>query len=234
MRMTAPAIGGAAILLAAALVWRFQPEPPALPEDSPAVEPEPASLAEADILVDTEPAIPAPAPDVRSTDVADASPGPGRAPLPGEALTTPMAQLVAEHQNLIRGGAAGAPGDEFPPDIVTGELQFAAEPVDSTWASAAEADVLATFAQMPGLKLIDLDVECRSTMCRVDLTQPNAGALDGRPLSFSILRDSLGLEPRWMMMVGGGDGAAPLRSVAYLWREGFASRQEPAEPQRNE
>ena len=119
-----------------------------------------------------------------------------------------MAQLLGDRQQ------------EFPPELAEGEREFAAEPVDATWAPGAEADVLAKFAQMPGLKLIDLQVECRSTMCRLQLTQPSgAPAPDGaRP--FNILLDSIGLEPRWMMAIG--DRSSAMRSIAYLWRDGFA------------
>ena len=51
---------------------------------------------------------------------------------------------------------------EFPPQMAAGEREFAAEPVDAAWAPGAEADVLAKFAQMPGLKLIDLQVGTKS------------------------------------------------------------------------
>jgi hypothetical protein len=107
---------------------------------------------------------------------------------------------------------------DAPPQVAEGEREFAAEPVDAAWAAGAEADMLAKFAQMPGLKLIDLQVECRSTMCRLQLTQP--GVPDGSRQPFSLLRDSVGLEPRWMMVVPEPGG--PVKSVAYLWRPGFA------------
>jgi hypothetical protein len=88
---------------------------------------------------------------------------------------------------------------------------------------------LAKFAQMPRLTLIGLQVECRSTMCRLELLQPDgAPAADGsRP--FNILLDSVGLEPRWLMAIQGRTG--PMRSVAYLWREGFAPQQKAGELQ---
>jgi hypothetical protein len=127
-----------------------------------------------------------------------------------------MAQLLAEREK------------EFPPEVAAGEREFAAEPVDPTWAPGAEAEVLSKFAQMPGLKLIDLQVECRSTMCRLQLTQPT-GAPDaggGRP--FNVLLDSIGHEPRWMMAIRDSSGA--MRSIAYLWRDGFAPQRRIDEP----
>ena len=58
-------------------------------------------------------------------------------------------------------------------------------------------------------------------MCRVQLTQPKgATAADGGPRPFNILRDSVGLEPRWMNMIG--DASGSMKAIAYLWREGFA------------
>jgi hypothetical protein len=232
MRMTAPAIGGSAVVLAAALVWLFQPEPRALPEDEPELRrvppPEPAPTVRPSAEAPLEPL----APERTAAEPAlNPQVGAERAPLPGETPQTPMASLFAERQNMIaRRNGANAPAGDAMPQIVAGELEFAAEPIDATWASGAEAEVLAKFAQMPGLKLIDLQVQCRSTMCRIELTQPNDGALDGSPLSFSILRDSLGLEPRWMMMIGSGSTA--LRSVGYFWRDGFAPQPEQGEPDR--
>jgi len=234
MRMTAPAIGGAAVFLALALVWYSGPEaePPLVSDREalvvdPAVDAPAASAAGADQR--SVPSAPAEPPRAESAALS-----PERAPLPGEAPGTPMTQLIADRQNNWIIGRTEA-GDGIPPALTQGELEFAAEPVDSAWAPGAEANLLAKFAQMPGLKLIDLQVECRSTMCRLQLTQPREAAADTKPplsgvifpstgranpASFNLLRDSVDLEARWMMVIG--DGTGPMRSVAYLWREGFA------------
>ena len=213
MRLMAPAIGLAAVMLAGALVWHFRSGAPGpvVTDDAPsapAVTAPAAGAAAAETLAPTPPA-PAEAP------VAEASPAPSvaRAPLPGETPSMPMTNLLTERQR------------EFPPQMAAGEREFAAEPVDAAWAPGAEAKVLAKFAEMPGLKLIDLQAECRSTMCRVQLTQP---AVEGGPQPFNILRDSLGLEPRWMMALGAPGGG--MKSVAYLWREGLAPQQPPGGP----
>ena len=219
MRITAPAIGGSAIAVAVALVWLFRPdsEPASSAVDTAETSP-PADRA-------AEPAGPETAraetpPVMRNRAVQDsvaesarsAAPVPEAAPLPGHAPPTPMAELLAEREQ------------EFPPEVAQGEREFAAEPVDATWAPGAEAEVLSKFAQMPGLKLLDLQVECRSTMCRLQLIQPT-GAAGARP--FNILLDSIGYEPRWMMAIRDPSGA--LRSIAYLWRDGFAPQRLPAE-----
>jgi hypothetical protein len=179
MRLSASAISGAAVMLAIALVWYFRPggEPPgiddgaapvaAIPDDSPARTsvPEPA----------TSPPPPEAAPVAGNGVIPIANVE--RAPLPGETPSTPIANLFGDRQK------------ELPPGLREGELEFAAEPVDAAWAPGAEADLLAAFAQFPRLALIDLQVECRSTMCRVQLTQPKrAGARDSPLRRFSRLQ----------------------------------------------
>jgi hypothetical protein len=225
MRITAPAIGGSAIALAVALVWLFRPEldRPSSVAGEDAAAPVPAErgsmpAARRTPSAEVPPPMPARAVEGRITESA-ANPPPIAevAPLPGQPPATPMAQMLAERER------------EFPPEIAEGERQFAAEPVDSTWAPGAEAEVLSKFAQMPGLKLIDLQVECRSTMCRLQLAQPTGApeAGDGRP--FNILLDSIGYKPRWMMAIRDPSGA--MRSIAYLWRDGFAPERSTDEPQ---
>lgn len=108
--------------------------------------------------------------------------------------------------------------EQVPPEIVRGERDFAAEPVDTSWAPSAEARILDAFAQMPGLALISLGVECRSTMCRLQAASPVSQ--DGASRSFNILVDSIGLGSRWRMAVIDPSGA--LQSVAYLRREDIA------------
>ena len=223
MRITDPAIGGLAIAVAVALVWRFQPElepyPSVAIDELTTVAPaeraaEPAAR-EMPTAASPSP-LPPRAPQDRATDSRrSATPSPQGAPLPGHPPPTPMAELLAEREQ------------EFPPQVAEGERQFAAEPVDATWAPGAQAEVLSKFAQMPGLTLIDLQVECRSTMCRLQLTQPSGApdAAGARP--FNILLDSIGYEPRWMMAIRDRSGA--LRSIAYLWRDGFAPQRLPAE-----
>jgi hypothetical protein len=237
MRVSAPLIGGAAIALAVALVWLFQPHP------EPRVAPEPSTPATAEQAASTPPpavvegSAPAPAVATGTARAADPVPPPERSPLPGEAPATPIAEALAARQqnNFIVQDAAGNGG--VPPQLVDGEREFAAEPIDATWAPGAEAKLLGFIAQMPGLELVDLQVECRSTMCRLQMTQPPASPDDNGQLRFNMLRDELGMAPRWMMAIVDGTGppgpprpgAAPrtMRSIAYLWREGFAPERAP-------
>jgi hypothetical protein len=224
----------AAIGLAAALVWYFRPH------DAPSVSEAPHARAPAEVdlerLTDhSRRAAPAPAEPLHDEpDAADALP-PERAPLPGEAPATPMAQALADHQQnlIIRDPGAG---NAIPPELAEGEREFSAEPVDSTWAPGAEANLLSAFAQMPGLELVDLQVHCRSTMCRVQLTQSIAFSPGSRREPPFKIGEEVGMKPRWMMTVSAG--AAParppqvgdppllLKSIAYLWRDGFSPERE--------
>jgi hypothetical protein len=214
MRLTARATGGAAVVLAAIVLVSYL-RPAADPHDLPDDDAASAQLAVANESIARNPV-----PQTRAAvSLAEeraaagavaaiaAAPGVERAPLPGETPSTPMTNLLAGRE------------DGPPPELLDGEREFAAEPVDAGWAPGAEADLLAKFAQMPGLSLIDLTVECRSTMCRLQLTQPGSGPAGG-PRPFNILLDSVGLEPRWMLSIG--RRGEPTRSVAYLWRDGFA------------
>ena len=232
MRMTAPVIGGAAIALAVALVWFFQwrPEPNGALE-SESTAPSEQTAARSPRSASAPPPVAVPAPDVAPSvqPSANTVPTPERSPLPGEAPTTPMAQaLAAQQQNLIIQNRE--PGLAIPPEMAEGEREFAAEPIDGTWAPGAEASLLSTFAQVPGLELVDLQVHCRSTMCRVQLSQSIAVRADAKP-PFKIA-DQVDMKPRWIMTVFDGaaparppqpgDPPLPLKSIAYLWRDGFA------------
>jgi hypothetical protein len=119
----------------------------------------------------------------------------------------------------------------LPAELVMGEQEFAREPIDATWAPGAEADLLAAFAQMPGLELIDLQVECRSTMCRLELTQPRSAPGEPGTPPLEALLEPIDMQPRWIMgVVDGPFGSAPLKSFAYLWRDGFPSQPRPGQP----
>jgi hypothetical protein len=167
------------------------------------------ALAEASVST----AAPIRAAPVASADAATADPEravrpvastlpPASAPLP----ITPIAELMAHV------------GKELPIELLEGEREFATEPVDQSWAANAEAKILDRFVQMPGIALVSLEVECRTTMCLVKVASPDSpGAARPR---FNILTDSIGLEPRWMMAIA--DTSGVLQSIAYLWREGMA------------
>jgi hypothetical protein len=105
------------------------------------------------------------------------------------------------------------------------EQEFAAESVDAFWAGAMEARILTELSQLAsGIDVVDLQVECRSTMCRVQLVYPASKAeqvLAGPgPTAFAdpirVMRERMGLEFRWIMR--GQNGYGNPVSMAYISR----------------
>jgi len=208
MRMSAVAFGAVTIGLGLAIVWYLRPAGQAgeeskpvahsareLPVDSGDRASRSRRAAEATAGVREPTAEPA----------TDSTPGTPVAPatLPGQTPVTPMAQLI---ESMKR--------EQAPPALVEGERAFSAEPVDATWAPGAETDIMAKFAEMSGLALTSLQVECRSTMCRLQVASPISPD-PARP-PFNMIVNSIGFEPRWLMSVV---DSGTLQSVAYLSRE---------------
>lgn len=104
--------------------------------------------------------------------------------------------------------------EQVPRGPEEGELVFSAERVDATWAPGAEADILGRFARANGLALITLQVECKSTMCKVQVASPEESSGGG---TFEFLNGSLGLKPRWVTRAV--DRSGMLQWVAYVGRE---------------
>lgn len=188
MRMRVIALSAVILGLVVATVWYL---PPANHQE---VTPEPAARG---APTAAEPAAVASRSHER-TEEAPAAP----APLPGQTPVTPMAQLLE------------AKKEELPAEMIEQERAFSAEPVDAAWAPGAEADALAKLAEMSGLALTGLRVECRSTMCRLQVASPIARD-PARP-PFNTMVGAVGLAPRWVMSVV---DSGTLQSIAYLQRE---------------
>jgi hypothetical protein len=196
MRFRAPIIAAVLLGSAVALVWLLRERP----ASTVAVT---VSLPPAEPVAGAADAPPA---------TADVVSEPPRAPLPAEATTALSLQLQSQLRAL---------GEDFPRQLEGAERVFAAEPVDESWALDAQADVLGAISQLGGLALLSVGVECRSTMCRLQMSQPQReGAAPAREIIKAI-----GLQPQWVMQLP-GRGTGTLNTVAYLWREGFA----PARP----
>jgi len=95
---------------------------------------------------------------------------PGQRPAPdeprrGQRPSTPETpQAVEDLQN-------GAP--HFAGLIEKSEAELAAEDKDPAWAPAMEAQILAEISRKAlGLEITDLQVECRTTLCRVEMLFP--------------------------------------------------------------
>ena len=102
------------------------------------------------------------------------------------------------------------------------ESAFVAEPLDPLWSRSREAEILGQMAQINGLRLINIEVECRTSMCRLQWTQ-NApvlvdGELRGMPNDvYEALLAKLGYTQ--MIPLGTAGNAGGITSLAYLPRQ---------------
>jgi hypothetical protein len=86
---------------------------------------------------------------------------------------------------------------------------FVAEDTDPAWSDFAEAQILGEISRLGGLSLITIDVECRTTLCRVQSVFPTTDVrARQRILGVSA---TLGLEPRPVLAVSNKSG-----NVAFL------------------
>jgi hypothetical protein len=138
---------------------------------------------------------------------------PARAPLPGE--TAAMATSESGMPLL------GVADDRWLSANPVAE-EWAAELADPEWAVRAQTDLLSRLAERPGLALIALQVECKTTMCRVEMTQPSSVPKDPP----ARLLNTLGMQPRVILAHPAQPGMRG--SVAFLMRPGLAL---PAMPQ---
>lgn len=86
---------------------------------------------------------------------------------------------------------------------------FAAEATDPSWSDFAEARILGEISRLGGLSLITIDVECRTTLCRVQSVFPTSDAR-ARHRILGVAA-TLGLEPRPVVAVSNRSG-----NVAFL------------------
>jgi hypothetical protein len=193
MRVSAVLFGAVTIGLGVAIVWLFGPGSQTTEESGGRASRSPrAAETTADV---PEPTAESATDSKRSAPVAPAA-------LPAQTPVTPVAQPV----------------EQMPRGPEEAERVFSAERVDATWAPGAEANILDRFARVNGLALIGLQVECKSTMCRLQVASPKSSS-GGGPDLFDFFRNSLGLRPRWIQI--GVDGAGTMQWIAYVGREGM-------------
>jgi hypothetical protein len=102
------------------------------------------------------------------------------------------------------------------------ENAFVVEPLDPLWSRGREAEILDQLAQISGLRLINVEVECRTSMCRLQWTQnvpvPVEGELRGMPEAvYEDLLARLGYtEP---IPMGTAADARTITSLTYLPRQ---------------
>ena len=124
--------------------------------------------------------------------------------LADQVALTPMEQKAQSARALIDPGMAAI------------EQAFAAEAVDPLWAPGMEGNILGQLAQAKGLRLVTLQVECRTSMCRVQLVEGPSKRTD-MP-AFRDLVSGFGLDV-WRMN-GFVDENGTQTKVAHLARPG--------------
>jgi hypothetical protein len=123
--------------------------------------------------------------------------------LPDQVALAPMEQKAQSARALIDPGLAAI------------EKAFAAEAVDPLWATGVERNILDQIAQA-NLQLVTMQVECRTSMCRVQLVEPPSKSAD--MAAFQDLVRGFGLDVWRMQNLGNQSGATT--TVAYLARRG--------------
>ena len=123
--------------------------------------------------------------------------------LPDQVALTPMEEKAQSARALVDPGMAGI------------EQAFAAERVDPFWATEMEGHILGQLAQA-NLQLVTMQVECRTSMCRIQLVEPPSKRPDMN--AFQDLVRGFGLDV-WRMQ-GFGNQSGATTTVAYLARPG--------------
>ena len=206
MRVSAVVFGAATIGLGVAIIWFFGPGSQSIEESQPVVHSAralPSDLRDRASRSPEAGETTATASEPTAESATDSERRASVAPttLPGQTPLTPVAQLI----------------EQMPRSLIEGERVFSAEPVDAAWAPGAEADILGRFARVNGLALIGIQVECKSTMCRLQVASPKSSN-GGGPDLFDFFNNSLGLKPRWVGIAV--DGSGMMQWVAYVGREG--------------
>jgi hypothetical protein len=122
---------------------------------------------------------------------------------PVQVALTPMAQKAQSARALIDPGLASI------------ENAFAAEAVDPLWATGMEGHILGQLTQA-NLQLVTMQVECRTSMCRIQLVEGPSKRTD--PGSFHDLVRDMGLDVWRVNRVVDQNGTPAL--VAHLARPG--------------
>jgi len=93
--------------------------------------------------------------------------------------------------------------------------RYESEAVDRTWATGAEAQILEKISQT-GVKALDLRVECRTTVCRLEMLEPASERLNSVKIAVALLQGTE-LEPSFPKQI---DSPAGTRAtVSYLARK---------------
>jgi len=173
-----------------------------------------------DLEPDGETQVPPPVAPLVATPESGSAPATDNAPVPSE----PAPDDPAEPPVLLPDQVALTPMEQkaqsaralVDPGLASIEKAFAAERVDPLWANGMEGNILGQIAQAKGLQLVTMQVECRTSMCRVQLMEPPSKSPD--MAAFRDLVRGFGLDVWRMQNLGNHSGATT--TVAYLARPG--------------
>jgi hypothetical protein len=127
---------------------------------------------------------------------------------------------------------------QLPTELLEIDQAFVTEPVDASWAPETESRVLESIANMAGLQIITIQVECRTSTCRLQFAEraptdtgsgvpsPSDERVKAAALQFQKFVQSFGLEATAMSVP---DRYGTRMSVAYLRRTDTVLRHEGSE-----
>jgi hypothetical protein len=143
------------------------------------------------------------------------------APEPPTREAPPLPAQAAAPSEVVEQYREPARSIPTPPDFAA---KLAAEPIDREWAPRAQTDIVSRLAEQPGLQLLALQAECRTTMCQVQMTQPGSSAneppmallktLGMQPLSVNALRSPPNMLISVAYVARAGHEPAPMRQRA--------------------
>lgn len=171
----------------------------------------------------------------RESSVAVASAGRSPSEAPSRAQTSERDDVDSEQPAQESMGQALSPSSSSPaveplsPSLLSRApndpltASFAVEPTDPSWSDFAEAQILSEISRLGGLSLITIDVQCRTTLCRVQSVFPST---DARARQRIVdVASTLGLEARPVVAVSNRAG-----NVAFLAY--FAKSKSPTQSER--
>ena len=110
----------------------------------------------------------------------------------------------------------------LPPEFGDTVREFAYEDDDPTWSDATESRIFSEISLIPRLEATDIQVECRTTMCRIRMVHPRNPAPGASAGNVSELVEAIGMEAPWLFAVPDENGNPT--SLVYVQR-GKASTQ---------
>ncbi len=111
----------------------------------------------------------------------------------GLASVPPSASLAQMLKDLVLTGASeltDAESASLVESLDQQERAFAAESADSQWANSAEAGILGSISELTNLRLMTLEVNCKTSTCRLQVAE-RAGRHD--------FFARLGIRARWVL-----------------------------------